>query len=209
MGWGFLGKIGSAISNVAGGIAKKVSHVVDAGISIGRKVSGVAHSIAHKVGEVAHKVGDVAHTVAGYVDKGAAALSGIPILGTAAGLVSKVTHGVEAGARGVEGVSHAVEKGTGAIDRGIDRAEELKHKAGAVLSTADVALRKGDIKGVVAGAKQLVGVGKEGVSAVKQTAGEVGGAAREGLERVKEVRHAGQEVLGHKGKKTAKPAFKG
>ena len=209
MGWGFLGKIGSAISNVAGGIAKKVSHVVDAGISIGRKVSGVAHSIAHKVGEVAHKVGDVAHTVAGYVDKGAAALSGIPILGTAAGIVSKVTHGVEAGARGVEGVSRVVEKGTGAVDRGIDRAEELKHKASAVLSTADVALRKGDVGGVVAGARQLAGVGRQAITAGKQTASEVGGVARQGLERVKETKHNIDLLRGSAGAKTAKPAFKG
>ena len=188
MGWGFLGKIGGAISSVAHSVAKKVSHVVDAGISIGRKVSGVAHSIAHKVGEVAHKVGDVAHTVAGYVDKGASALAGIPILGTAAGLVSKVTHGVEAGARGVEGISKVVEKGTGAVDRGIDRAEELKHKAGAVLKAGDEALRKGDIAGVRTQASKLRDVGKEAITTGKSVASEVGGHAREGLERVKQTK---------------------
>ena len=38
MGWGFFSSIGKAVSNVAHSVAKKVSNVVDKGISIGHKV---------------------------------------------------------------------------------------------------------------------------------------------------------------------------
>jgi hypothetical protein len=188
MGWGFLGSIGKAVSNAAHSVAKKVSHVVDKGISIGKKVSGTIHSVAHKVGEVAHKVGSVAHTVAGYVDKGAAALSGIPVLGTAAGLASKVAHGVEAGAKGVEGVSKVVESGTGAVDRGLDRAGHLKEKAGAVLSAGAQALEKGDVKGAIGQARKLQDVGRQAIAEGKRTGAEVGGIAKVGIERVKQTK---------------------
>ena len=205
--WGFLKKIGAGISNVAHSVASKVSHVVDAGISIGKKVAGVAHSVAHKVGQIAHKVGDVAHTIGGYVDKGASALAGVPILGTIAGVASKVVHGVEAGARGVEGVSKVVEKGSGAVDRGLDRAGHLKEEAGKVLSQADVALRKGDIAGVRQHAQALRDVGRQAIKEGKATGAELSGTAKEGIERVRQTK---QDLLrGSAGAKTAKPAFTG
>jgi len=74
------------------------------------------------------------------------------------------------------------------VDRGLDRAGDLKAQASKVVATGAQALARGDIAGARQQASALRDVGRQAIKEGKATGAEVGASARQGLERVKETK---------------------
>eukprot|EP01052_Picozoa_sp_SAG31_P031856 SAG31_NODE_3425_length_4290_cov_171.943927_3_plen_120_part_00 len=110
MAWGFVSRLGKAISSGVSKIGKTVTSGVDTGIRLGKKAVSAVVNAAPSVDKIAGKVGEYA----GMVSKGAALAAGvtqeIPFLG--AGLDA-----VAAGGKVVQGAAGTVQKGAKMVER--------------------------------------------------------------------------------------------
>jgi len=164
--FGFLKKIGSAVSHVASSVGKKASNVVGSAVSMGKKVAGTVGTIAKKVSSVSDAVS-----------------KGLAVAGGVAGAVGlePVAGVLEAGAVGAKGISE-VSKGVGAV----------AGKVGTVASTVGrvaSAVGSGNVAGAMAGAGTL----KRQVQDTKTTAQNT---TRSAIERGKDVRQQFKNATG-------------
>ena len=90
----------------------KIAH--SKALRIGEKVAGGVKNFGHKMSHIAGKVARGADMVGKVTSKVAGFASGVPIVGTAAGLVNKGVMGVGLAARGAQGVGKALESVGGA-----------------------------------------------------------------------------------------------
>jgi len=104
-----MGFIGNKISHIAHRIGNKVASAR----KVGLKVSHAIHSGLHIAGNIADKVDKIANKV----KKGAEKMSGIPIIGSVAGLVA-------AGAHQTQNLAHLGKKGVRGLEKKVGKVEK-------------------------------------------------------------------------------------
>jgi hypothetical protein len=156
--FGFLKKIGGAISHVASSVGKKASNVVGSAVSLGKKVAG-------SVGTIAKKVSSVSDAVS----------KGLAVAGGVAGAIGlePVAGVLEAGALGAKGVSEA--------SAGVSSVAGKVGNVADTIGRVSSAVGRGNVAGAMAGAGTL----KRQVQDVKTSAQTT---TRSAIERGKDVR---------------------
>ena len=137
--------INKEANRVGGGAKKEANRLGDKSqnaIRFGEKV-------ADKVGQLGAKISDVAGKIESFTDPISDFTAGIPVVGTAAGLINK-------GVKGVGALGSSIEEGATATKSMLEKGDKLirtgrglleAKNAGDVMKTArDVARQSGDIK---------------------------------------------------------------
>jgi len=163
--FGFLKRIGSAISHTATSVGKKVGAVANSAIAIGKKVAGTVGTIAKKVS-----------TVSDSVSKGLAVAGGVA---GALGL-EPIAGALEAGA-GLSKVVGEGAKGVGAVSKDVNRG--LAQASGVVKTAGKVgsAVLSGDGASAMTQAGLLRKQGQDLKTSAQNT-------SRSAIERGKDVR---------------------
>lgn len=93
-------------------LGNKIAH--SKALRIGEKIAGGVKKIGHKVGQVGHAISSGASTVGRFTSIASRATSGIPIVGTVAGIVDKGAMAAKGLGAGLEAVGGAAERVGGA-----------------------------------------------------------------------------------------------